>query len=393
MRISILGIRGLPARYGGFETNVQITAKELVERGHEVVVYCRGKRNGRDKTWNGVKLRYLPSIESKNLSTISHTTLAAISCIFHRSDVVHLYNVGNSFLIPLLKLFGKKVILSVDGVEWRRKKFGVIGSTWMHLSEKFATMFARAIVVDSLKVGEYYKNQYNTETVYIPYGSYINENREHSGIMEKFGLEQQKYLLFVGRFIPEKGIDKLLESYSRIRTDMPLVVVGDNPYDPIYVEKLKSIAPPGTVFTGAVYGDEMAELYSNSFLFVSPSELEGTSPALLEAMGAGTCAVVNGIPEQLETISDAGVHYKVNDLHDLTRKIQNLIDNPAVRDEFASKAKERVEKYYRWDRILDYYENLLAQIAGIELPSRAKAEISVSDEIVRRKKTATPDTV
>ncbi|MCK5833272.1 glycosyltransferase [bacterium] len=393
MKIAILGIRGIPAHYGGFETNVQITARELVNRGHSVVVYCRGGRNGRPKIWEGVRLRYLPSIESRNLSTISHTAISVFSCIFHRCDVVHLYNVGNSFLIPFLKIFGKKVIVSVDGVEWRRKKFGVIGSTWMHLSEKLATWFAHAIVVDSLKVGEYYRNQYNAETVYIPYGSYISECECPSGILEKFGLEKGKYLLFVGRFIPEKGIDKLLSAYSNIRTDMPLVIVGDNPYDFEYVNRLKSQAPPGTVFTGAIYGESMAELYANSYLFVSPSELEGTSPALLEAMGAGTCVIVNGIPEQLETISDAGIYYKVNDLRDLTRKIQNLIDHPKIRNEFAKKAKKRVEKYYRWESVLDYYENLLANTAGVKLPSRRKSDKLSPKDAVRREKTATSDAI
>ncbi|HHS49955.1 MAG TPA: glycosyltransferase [candidate division Zixibacteria bacterium] len=307
--------------------------------------------------------------------------------------MLSIYNVGNSFLIPLLRLFRKKVVISVDGVEWRRKKFGVLGSMWMHLSEKLTKWFAPVIVVDSLKVGEYYKNHYDAETVYIPYGSNIIECPKRTGILDKFGLEHRKYILFVGRFIPEKGIDKLLAAYSQIRTDLPLVVVGDNPYDSDYVESLKSQAPPGTIFTGAVYGDEMTELYANSYLFVSPSELEGTSPALLEAMGAGTCVVVNGIPEQLETIADAGVYYKVNDLQDLTRKVQELIDNPEIRDEFAAKAIKRVEKYYRWDRVLDYYENLLAQTAGIELPARSNAEYSTPKEALHREKAPSTDTI
>jgi len=332
MRIAILGIRGIPASYGGFETNAEITSKALVERGHEVVVYCRGKRNGRPKSWEGVKLTYLPSIESRDLSTITHSTLSVLHCLFRRFDLVHLYNVGNSYLIPLLRLFGKKVIVSVDGVEWRRKKFGVFGSMWMHASELFAQWFASKIVVDSQKVGEYYQNQYGAETVYVPYGSKILDEIPATGILGKLGLKPKKYLLFVGRFIPEKGVDKLLSAYARFTVDMPLVVVGDNPYNRDYVESLKRNAPPGVIFPGAIYGDGVIDLYANSYLFISPSELEGTSPALLEAMGAGTCVVVNSIPEQLETIGNAGVYYKVNDLNDLTEKVQELIDNPALRD-------------------------------------------------------------
>lgn len=364
MRIAILGIRGIPASYGGFETNAEITAKALVERGHEVVVYCRGRRRGRPKIYNGVKLRYLPSIESRDLSTISHTTLSALHAIFSRYDIVHLYNVGNSHLIPLLRLFGKKVIVSVDGVEWRRKKFGIFGSMWMHMSERFAMFFSNRIIVDSLKVGEYYKNQYDSETVYIPYGSSILEKDPDPSFLAKFGLEPKRYLLFVGRFIPEKGVDKLLRAYGEVRTDMPLVVVGDNPYDREYFEHLKHSAPPGAIFPGAIYGDGVKELYRQSYLFISPSELEGTSPALLEAMGAGTCVVVNGIPEQLETIGDSGVYYRMNDLEDLKQKVQELIDNPALRDLYAERTQKRVEKYYRWQDVINRYEILLKEVTG-----------------------------
>ncbi len=380
MRIAILGIRGIPASYGGFETNAEITAKSLVELGHEVVVYCRGRRGGRSRTWEGVKLTYLPSIESRNLSTISHTTLSALHALFRRFDVIHMYNVGNSHLIPLLRLFGKRVIISVDGVEWRRKKFGVFGSMWMHISERFALWFSNGIVVDSLKVGEYYKNQYDSETVYIPYGSSLLDNGDHADMLKKFGLEPKRYLLFVGRFIPEKGVDKLLKAYGDVRSDMPLVVVGDNPYNRNYVEYLKRMAPPGAIFPGAIYGMGVSELYRNSYLFISPSELEGTSPALLEAMGAGTCVVVNGIPEQLETIGDAGIHYKTNDLNDLTRKVQELIDNPSLRDFYAKKTTERAKRYYRWVDVISRYEAFLKEVAGLQqVPIRRKVGIELME--------------
>jgi len=380
MRIAILGTRGIPASYGGFETNAEITAKALAERGHEVVVYCRGRRRGRAKIWNGVKLSYLPSLESRDLSTISHTTISALHAILRRFDVIHLYNVGNAHLIPILRLFGKRVIISVDGVEWRRKKFGVFGSMWMHMSERFAMWFSNRIVVDSLKVGEYYKNQYDSETVYIPYGSTILEEEGQPNILKKYGLEPLRYLLFVGRFIPEKGIDKLLKAYNEVRTDMPLVIVGDNPYNKEYVEDLKRNAPPGAIFPGAIYGTGVKELYRQSYLFISPSELEGTSPALLEAMGAGTCVVVNGIPEQLETIGEAGVYYRMNDLEDLKQKVQELIDNPSLRGFYAQKTKKRVERYYRWIDVINRYEILLKDVAGVQdAPDRCKVGLELAE--------------
>jgi len=363
MRIAILGIRGIPAKYGGFETNAEITARMLAEKGHDVTVYCRGKKAGRPSEWQGVKLVYLRSIEKKSLSTITHSALSAIHSIFKGYDVIHLYNVGNSCLLPIFRLFGKKVVISVDGVEWRRKKFSAFGSLFMRTSERFAVWFSNRIIVDSRKVGEYYLEHYRANSTYIPYGSNIPAEPVSTGILDNLGLSPKKYLLFVGRFIPEKGVDKLLETYTKIHTDMPLVVVGDNPYDRGYVERLKSMAPPNAVFPGAIYGDPIIELYANSYLFVSPSELEGTSPALLEAMGAGTCVVVNGIPEQLETIGDAGVHYKYNDLDDLANKLQEIIDNPELRDEYGSKARKRVAECYRWDVVFNEYEKLLIEIS------------------------------
>lgn len=362
MRIAILGIRGIPAAYGGFETNAEITAKKLAEKGHEVFVYCRGSRKNRPREWNRINLIYLPSIEKKSLSTITHSTLSVIHCIFKKYDIVHLYNVGNSHLIPLLRLLGKRVVVSVDGVEWRRKKFGFIGSLWMRISERLAVWFSNRIIADSQNVGDYYRTRYDADTTYIPYGSNIPEHCA-TGILEKFNLTKKNYLLFVGRFIPEKGIDKLLKAYPKFDTNMPLVIVGDNPYDRDYVEYLKSIAPPNVIFPGAIYGAQVNELYANSYLFVSPSELEGTSPALLEAMGAGTCVVVNGIPEQLETIGDSGIYYKLNDLDDLVKKIRDLLGNPNLRDEFADRAQKRVMQLYRWDVVADKYEKLLLEIA------------------------------
>ena len=174
--------------------------------------------------------------------------------------------------------------------------------------------------------------------------------------------------------MPEKGVDKLLKAYGLVKTDMPLVVVGDNPYAKEYVETLKHTAPPGAIFPGAIYGDGVTELYAKSYLFISPSELEGTSPALLEAMGAGTCVLVNGIPEQLETIGDAGIFYKVNDLEDLTDKIQKLVDNPDYRNEYAGKAQLRVKENYKWTTVYDRYESLLEEIANGKKNKQKTAE-------------------
>lgn len=365
MRIGIVGTRGIPARYGGFETNVEVTATALVERGHNVTVYCRGHRGGRPLEYRGVKLVYLPVWDRKHIATLEHTALSIFHSIFTSFDIIHIYNVGNAPLLPTLKLFGRRAVISVDGIEWRRPKYGGFACRYMHSAEHFAVRYADAVIVDSKSVGKYYKSQYGIDPVYIPYGADWRTNHSETGVLRELGLKPMRYILFVGRLMPEKGMHYLIDAFSRLdASDFKLVIVGDNPYDRRYVESLRAKQSDRVLFPGVIYDERINDLFENAYLYVSPSEVEGTSPALLSAMGAGVCVLVNGIAEQLETIGNAGLSYRLNDIDDLTAKMRKLIDNRDMRDSYASLARKWVETHYCWDEIVDSYEYLLSKIAN-----------------------------
>ncbi len=363
IRVAILGTRGIPANYGGFETCVDEVSRRLVVMGDDVTVYCRKNNVGDSGSiYLGVKLRRLPSIHRKSLDTISHTFISVIDALPRGFEIFHIYGLGNSIFTPVLRLFGKRVVISVDGVEWRRKKWGCLARAWFRVSEYFAVKFASEIVADSRVVQRYYRERFNRNPVYIPYGAYT-ERVEDVDYLRKVGLEPGGYILFVGRLIPEKGVHYLIDAFQSVKTDKKLVIVGDDPYNKDYVESLKGMSDKRVAFLGYVYNKSYAELCSHAYLYVQPSELEGTSPALLAAMGYGNCVVVNGIEENLETIGDAGLSYPVNDVEALREVLQQLVDHPERVKEFRSRALRRIEDLYNWDRIARECERLYHRLS------------------------------
>lgn len=363
LKIAIIGTRGIPARYGGFETCVEEVSTRLVERGHKVTVYCRkGNTHYKEEYYKGVRLVILPSVKVKSMDTISHSGLSAFHLMFFRWDIVHIYGLGNAIYIILLKLLGLKTVISVDGLEWNRKKWGALARFWFRLSEFIVKRFADHVIADSNVIRKYYKERHNLESAYIPYGAYVNVNGKCELIKEN-NLDKRDYILFVGRLIPEKGVHYLIRAFEDVETDKKLVIVGDDPYNRRYIESLKQIDDNRVMFLGYVYGNKYVELCKNAYLFVQPSELEGTSPALLAAMGYGCCVLVNGIDENIETIGDAGLTYEKNDVRDLTLKLQYLLDNPEVVEEYRLRAVQRIKTHYNWDTIALEMENLFISLS------------------------------
>jgi len=364
MKIAIVGTRGVPANYGGFETCVDEVSRRLVQMGGDVTVYCRKSNVGSSGgSYEGVKLRRLPSIRKKNLDTITHTFLSIIDALPRGFDLFHIYGLGNSIFAPLLRLFRKEVVVSVDGLEWKRKKWGRFARAWFRLSEFVAVKFATVIVADSMVIHAYYRERFGRDSVFIPYGAYTTR-RESRDYLKTVGLEGNDYILFVGRLIPEKGVNYLIEAYRGVRTEKALVIVGDDPYNREYVRKLKDMADERVRFLGYVYDESYVELCSHAYLYVQPSELEGTSPALLAGMGFGNCVVVNGIPENLETIGDAGVSYPINDVEALTEILQHLIEHPDEVEAYKKKAVERITNRYNWDRIAEATDELYGSLCA-----------------------------
>ncbi|SHG58986.1 DUF1972 domain-containing protein [Flagellimonas flava] len=366
MKIAVLGIRGLPANYSGFETCANHTTKHWVEDGHDVLVYCRKHLYPqRDRyTKDGVSLVYLSSLPIKSLETLSHTFFSIIHLCFFRRDfkIVHLYNCGNGLFIPLLKLLGKKVFISVDGLEWKRKKWGRIAKSMYKLGAYMSVKFADKIVVDNKVVQDFYLNRFKKDTELIAYGAKIiaNNTPDNNTVLDAHQLKKNNYFIFVGRFVKEKGVQRLIESYLQLNTSMPLVIIGDDVVGNEYRDHIFNTYSehPKIHLLGYKFGDEYEALLSNALLYVSASELEGTSPSLLAAMGAKVCTLVQGIEENLATVGDSGSVFLVNDYQDLTKKWQNFVDKPDLVDEMAEKGFQHVLKNYNWKVIAKQYLSL-----------------------------------
>ncbi|WP_111308751.1 DUF1972 domain-containing protein [Confluentibacter sediminis] len=366
MKIAVIGIRGLPASYSGFETCAEHTTKQWVKNKHEVVVYCRSHiyESKIPKTTEGVYLKYLPSLPIKSLETLSHTFLSVLHLCFIEKNIkiIHLYNCGNGIFIPILKLFGKKTFISVDGLEWKRKKWGFIAKSMYKFGAKVAVKFSNELIVDNKVVQDFYSYKFNKETSLIAYGAKIIEKSKMTSeeVFNKFELKSKEYFLFVGRFVKEKGVLNLIKSYLELNTHYPLVIIGDDVENNEYRDYIFSTynAHPKIKLLGYRFGDEYEAILSNALMYVSASELEGTSPSLLAAMGAKTCTLVNGIEENLTTLGGSGSVFEKNDYNDLVKKWQYYIDNPTIIDKMALKGYKYVLENYSWSKISKDYISL-----------------------------------
>jgi glycosyltransferase involved in cell wall biosynthesis len=365
-RIAVIGIRGLPANYGGLETCASEVCTRWARAGNDVVVYCRSNRYPvRAATYDRVNLRYLPSIPNKSLDTISHTLLCVLDLIFVNRGYrnVHLYNTGNSIFIPLLRLAGKHVVLSGDGIEWKRQKWGRVAKFMHRLGEKFAVRFANHIVVDNEEVGAYYQRTFEVPTTLIAYGANepVLDPERSAQLMERHSLASSNYFLFVGRIVPEKGVHELIEAYKSIRTNCPLVIIGDDDVKSEYRNRVFAEASNRIRFLGFVYNEDYEQLLLNARMYVSASRVEGTSPSLLSAMGAGVCCLVNGIPENLATVKGSVPTYRENDIADLIVRWQALADDTASSAAAAERGRQCVREHYSWDAVADGYYQLFRE--------------------------------
>lgn len=365
--IAVIGIRGLPANYGGLETCAEEVTRRWVAAGHEVRVYCRKSRyTERVAEVDGVELVYTSSVPSKSLDTITHTLFSIMHLLVtgRRFKCVHLYNTGNSIFLPLLKLFGKTVVLSGDGIEWRREKWGVVAKAVHKLGERFAVALADSIVVDNDEVGKYYRERFGIDTDLIAYGAndIVPDAALSAELLAKHRLVAGQYFLFVGRLAPEKGVHNLIAAYRRLQTDWPLVIIGDDTNGGEYRDELFAQQSDAIRFLGFVYNTDYEQLLVNARLYVSASELEGTSPSLVSAMGAGVCALVNGIEENIATARGAAFTYAKHDTDDLARLWQHLIDTPDEVDTMAERGRQCVQQNYRWDAIAEQYIDVFTRL-------------------------------
>ncbi len=359
VRVALVGTRGLPAEYGGSETAAQEIYPRLAARGHRAVVYCRRHSVNPSQEWyQGVRTVVLPSVNTKALDTITATFLALLDVVAHdRADIIHVHGIGNAALFPFFRLFGKRVVTAVDGMDWTRAKWSLPERAYLRMALYLAVTWADGVYVDSLEAQRLCEGLYGKRFPLIAYGTQFRDGAG-TDALRRHGLRPERYLLFVGRLIPEKGVHHLIEAYRRIDTSYPLVVVGDNPYHPEYVQLLRDAADDRVIFAGTEFGEAFWELCANCYVYVQPSEVEGTSPVLLSAMGCGRCVVVNGIPENLDAVGEAGLAYYPNDVADLADVLAELLDKPEWVRRLGFAARARAHELYDWERIVDQHEEL-----------------------------------
>lgn len=370
MRIAILGTRGVPAAYGGFETFAEELGARLVEREHEVTVYGRshvipeGLRRHR-----GMRIRRLPTVRHKYLDTVAHTMLSVLDVLPRRFDVVLICNNANAPFALVPRLTGARVVLNVDGLEWERGKWGRLGRWYYRFCAWLSPRLPIVLVSDARVIAEWYRAHHGRRTVYIPYGS--EPRRLDAGeTLAQFGLEPGRYLLYVSRLEPENNAHVVIDAYRGAggldALGVPLVVVGDAPYATDYKAGLEAAAAdtPGVILTGYVFGDGYVELQSNALAYVQATEVGGTHPALVEAMGRGAVIVANDVPEHREVLADAGLYYDRNDPASLAEVLARVAADAGLRAGLAAAAAARAEASYSWAHVTDEYEALFRRLTG-----------------------------
>ncbi|HUI84491.1 MAG TPA: glycosyltransferase [Candidatus Binatia bacterium] len=361
MNIAIVGTRGIPNRYGGFERFAEQISSRLAGHGHRVTVYCRRAFTRPDDVYDRrVRRVIVPSLHQKHLDTWVSTFLAAVHVAFTDNDIVLLCNVANSPYAYIPRLFGKPVVLNVDGLDRKREKWRGLGAQVLHLCEWMSSFSSNQLVTDARAIHDYYLARYRSDSAVIGYGSEMPAGDYN---LNGFNLESGRYVLYVSRLEPENNLDLVLRGWRNVRSDWPLVVVGDNSYDPGYIERLKSLADERVRFTGAIYGDGYWALQKHAGVFVFACEIGGVHPALIEAMAASNAVLYLDTPENAETAGDAGVPYKKWD-DDLASKLQSLLDDAAVRQELSGRARRRAEALYRWEAVAEKYEKVFAGLVA-----------------------------
>ncbi len=375
MKIGLLGSRGIPASYSGFETCVEQLGQRLVERGHQVTVYCRSHHITYDGDhYKGMRLVKLPTIVNKYLDTIVHAFLSSLHAVPARYDVALYFIAGNSPVTWIPRLVGTKTILNVDGLDWKRDKWPPLAKRYIRFAEYLATKLPSVYLTDSQAVQGYYLDRFGQKPLYVPYGSDV-EAVPAGETLAHYGLEARKYVLFVGRLVPENCAHHLVEAFQSLDSGQKCVIVGDAPYADAYISSLRNLAgdDPRFVFTGYVFGRGYRELGSNAYVFVETSGVGGTHPALVEAMAFGNCVVVHDTAENLETIGEAGLAYdSAAPVQSLRHVLQRLMSEPELVSDYRQRARQRANLRYTWEAVTDAYETLFYQACGLPLPPRLR---------------------
>ena len=364
LAIAMFGQKRL-SREGGVEIVVKELCTRMAQNGCDVTCYNRAghhvsgaEYDDAGKTeYEGIRQKSVPTIERRGLAAVSSSAFAALYSAFGKYDVVHIHAEGPAFFAWLPKMFGKRVVVTVHGIDWQREKWqSGLGSKFIHQGEKNAAKYADEVIVLSKGVQDYFKETYGRETHFIPNGNGVNrpQIREAKLITDHFGLEKDSYILFLGRLVPEKGIRYLVEAFKNVKTDKKLVIAGGSSDTDSFMEELKELAKGDDriLFTGFVQGTMLDELYSNAYIYTLPSDLEGMPLSLLEAMSYGNCCLVSDIPECAEVVEDKALIFKKSDVEDLQEKLQDACDHPEMVMKMKNQAADFICEKYNWDEVV-----------------------------------------
>lgn len=364
LNIAMLGHKRIPSREGGIEVVVEELSTRMVEKGHTVTCFNRtghhvagAKFDAKEmKNYKGVQLKSVFTIDKGGLAAMSSSLSAAVRAAFGKYDVVHIHAEGPAAMAWLPKLLGKRVIVTVHGLDWQREKWGKgFASKYIHFGEKIAVKFADEIIVLSSGVQEYFMNTYGRKTQFIPNGVNEPKIRAAEQITERWGLEKDSYILYLGRIVPEKGERYLIEAFRKVKTNKKLVIAGGISNTAGFGKELRDLAAGDDriIFTGFVQGRIKHELYSNPYIYTLPSDLEGMPLSLLEGMSYGNCCLSSDIPECADVVEDKAVTFRKSDVEDLRKKLQMLCDDERMVEKYKSEAMDFILKKYGWNDVVD----------------------------------------
>lgn len=376
LRIAMLGSRGIPHTYSGYEGFLGEIAPRLVERGHDVIVYCRSKLfPERPKTYKGVRLIYLPNYESKTLGTITHTALSVVDVLFRGADVVFVVGLVNVFHCIFPRLFGKKMAINVDGLDWKRGKWGGLGRKYFYWNAQWVGRICpKGVVTDAEEMRRIYLDEFRTPNVSIAYGATI-EKAANPDVVREYGLEPGEYYLVASRLVPENNADLIVKAFEKTTTTRKLAIAGNANYRSEFIEKLKETKDPRIMFLGHVGNAEhVKELHCNAYAYVHGHSLGGTNPSLVKALGCGNCILALGTAFNREVLQDYGILFE-NDPDDVARKIQEIDDNPKTAARYRERAPERLLEAYTWEKITDQYEELFLLLDAGRNPTKEHSSI------------------
>jgi len=364
MKIAMIGQKGVPATYGGIERHVDEISRRLVRRGHDVSVFCRLYYTPADAVLDGIHLLRRPSIHTKHLDTATHVAWASLEATLRKFDIVHFHALGPSVLAWMPRLNGSRTAVTVHGLDWQREKWGKTASWILKQCEGPAAKFPNRTIVVSRTLREYFLEHHKCDAAFIPNGTVMPQPRAAKKILQ-LGLTPGKYILFVGRLVPEKGVHFLCEAFSKIDTDMKLALVGGLSFSQDYVNLLRGYESDRIRLLDYVFGEGLEELWSNAYMVVQPSTLEGLSIALLEALSYGRCVLISDIPENMEVAEDVAVSFRSKDVGDLKEKLEALIHDPARVKSFEKRARQHIQLNYSWEKVVEntetVYKDMLAR--------------------------------